>query len=337
MKLMILDGNSIVNRAFYGVRLLTAPDGTPTNGVFGFLSILQKLLTDQEPDAVCVAFDVHAPTFRHKQYAEYKGKRKPMPEDLVVQMPLLKEVLQTMGISCYECAGWEADDILGTVGKRCEEENWDCLIVTGDKDSFQLVTDTTHVFHVKSSKGQTTTTEYTPEVFQEEYGFAPIHIIDLKALMGDSSDNIPGVPGVGEKTATALIQNYSTISSIYSQLDTLDVKDGIKKKLEAGKESAEMSYDLATIRKDVPIDFDPKENVCPEVHRALGPGAGRRDGILQKTGISGVPGDDGIRSGLAEKDHFRRGLYCALCGRGSGSDLSVRRKGRVFRPLERLR
>lgn len=261
MKLMILDGNSIVNRAFYGVRLLTAPDGTPTNGVFGFLSILQKLLTDQEPDAVCVAFDVHAPTFRHKQYAEYKGKRKPMPEDLVVQMPLLKEVLQTMGISCYECAGWEADDILGTVGKRCEEENWDCLIVTGDKDSFQLVTDTTHVFHVKSSKGQTTTTEYTPEVFQEEYGFAPIHIIDLKALMGDSSDNIPGVPGVGEKTATALIQNYSTISSIYSQLDTLDVKDGIKKKLEAGKESAEMSYDLATIRKDVPIDFDPKENV----------------------------------------------------------------------------
>ena len=261
MKLMILDGNSIVNRAYYGVRLLTAPDGTPTNGVFGFLSILQKLLADQEPDAVCVAFDVHAPTFRHKQYAEYKGKRKPMPEYLVVQMPLLKEVLQTMGISCYECAGWEADDILGTVGRRCEEENWDCLIVTGDKDSFQLVTDKTHVFHVKSSKGQTTTMEYTPEVFQEEYGFAPIHIIDLKALMGDSSDNIPGVPGVGEKTATALIQNYSTISSIYSQLDSLDVKDGIKKKLEAGKESAEMSYDLATIRRDVPIDFDPKENI----------------------------------------------------------------------------
>ena len=261
MKLMILDGNSIVNRAYYGVRLLTAPDGTPTNGVFGFLSILQKLLADQEPDAVCVAFDVHAPTFRHKQFADYKGKRKPMPEDLVAQMPLLKEVLQTMGISCYECAGWEADDILGTVGRRCEEENWDCLIVTGDKDSFQLVTDTTHVFHVKTSKGQTTTLEYTPEVFQEEYGFAPIHIIDLKALMGDSSDNIPGVPGVGEKTATALIQNYSTIDNIYSQLESLDVKDGVKKKLAAGKESAEMSYDLATIRRDVPIDFDPKQNI----------------------------------------------------------------------------
>ena len=261
MKLMILDGNSIVNRAYYGVRLLTAPDGTPTNGVFGFLSILQKLLADQEPDAVCVAFDVHAPTFRHKQFADYKGKRKPMPEDLVVQMPLLKEVLQTMGISCYECAGWEADDILGTVGRRCEEENWDCLIVTGDKDSFQLVTDTTHVFHVKTSKGQTTTLKYTPEVFQEEYGFAPIHIIDLKALMGDSSDNIPGVPGVGEKTATALIQNYSTIDNIYSQLESLDVKDGVKKKLAAGKESAKMSYDLATIRRDVPIDFDPKQNI----------------------------------------------------------------------------
>ena len=261
MKRMILDGNSIVNRAYYGVRLLTAPDGTPTNGVFGFLSILQKLLADQEPDAVCVAFDVHAPTFRHKQFADYKGKRKPMPEDLVVQMPLLKEVLQTMGISCYECAGWEADDILGTVGRRCEEENWDCLIVTGDKDSFQLVTDTTHVFHVKTSKGQTTTLKYTPEVFQEEYGFAPIHIIDLKALMGDSSDNIPGVPGVGEKTATALIQNYSTIDNIYSQLESLDVKDGVKKKLAAGKESAKMSYDLATIRRDVPIDFDPKQNI----------------------------------------------------------------------------
>lgn len=261
MKLMILDGNSIINRAFYGVRLLTAPDGTPTNGVFGFLSILQKLLSDQEPDAVCVAFDVHAPTFRHKQYADYKGKRKPMPEDLVVQMPLLKSVLQTMGIACYECEGWEADDILGTVGKKCEEKNWDCLIVTGDKDSFQLITDTTHVFHVKTSKGQTTTLEYTPEVFQEEYGFAPTHIVDLKALMGDSSDNIPGVPGVGEKTATALIQNYTTIDNIYDQLESLDVKDGIRKKLEAGQESARMSYDLATIRRDAPIEFDPEANI----------------------------------------------------------------------------
>ena len=261
MKLMILDGNSIVNRAFYGVRMLNAPDGTPTNGIFGFLSILQKLMADQEPDATCVAFDVHAPTFRHKQYADYKGKRKPMPEDLVAQMPLLKTVLQTMGITCYECAGWEADDILGTVGKKCEESNWDCLIVTGDKDSFQLITDTTHIFHVKSSKGQTVTTEYTPELFREEYGFDPIHIVDLKALMGDSSDNIPGVPGVGEKTASALIQQYNTIQEIYEKLDELDIRDSLRNKLLSGKESAEMSFDLATIRKDVPIDFAPEKNL----------------------------------------------------------------------------
>lgn len=261
MKLMILDGNSIVNRAFYGVRLLNAPDGTPTNGIFGFLSILQKLLTDQVPDAVCVAFDVHAPTFRHQKYAEYKGKRKPMPEDLVVQMPLLKNVLETMGISCYECAGWEADDILGTVGRRCEEEHWDCVIVTGDKDSFQLITETTHVFHVKTSKGQTTTIEYTPEIFRQEYGFDPVHIVDLKALMGDSSDNIPGVPGVGEKTATGLIQQYTSLDTIYGQLDALDVRDSVKKKLEAGMDSARMSYDLATIRKDVPLDFNPDDNI----------------------------------------------------------------------------
>jgi len=261
MKLMILDGNSIVNRAFFGVRMLNAPDGTPTNGIYGFISILQRLLNEQKPDAVCVAFDVHAPTFRHKMYADYKGKRKPMPEDLVVQMPILKEVLESMKIRYYECEGWEADDILGTVGKKCEQSDWDCVIVTGDKDSFQLITDTTHVFHVKSSKGQTVTTEYSPQVFEEEYGFSPIHIIDLKALMGDSSDNIPGVPGVGEKTASALIQQYGNIRDIYEGIDTLDIKDSVRNKLIAGRESAEMSYELATIRTDAPIEFDPSENL----------------------------------------------------------------------------
>ena len=199
MKLMILDGNSIVNRAFYGIRMLNAPDGTPTNAVYGFLTIFQRILELEQPQAVCVAFDVHAPTFRHEQYAPYKAQRKPIPEELVVQMPLLKQTLDHMGIRRLELAGWEADDLLGTVAKRCEAAGWACEIVTGDKDSLQLITDTTHVCHVKTRMGQTETIEYTPEVFRAEYGFDPIHMIDLKALMGDSSDNIPGVPGIGEK------------------------------------------------------------------------------------------------------------------------------------------
>lgn len=257
---MILDGNSIVNRAYYGIRQLNAPDGTPTNGIYGFLAILQKLLENQQPDALCVAFDVHAPTFRHRMYSEYKGKRKPMPEDLVVQIPVLKEVLQAMGIRCYEKAGWEADDILGTAGRRCEEEGWDCLIVSGDKDSLQLVTETTHVFHVKTRMGKTEEKEYTPALFREEYGFDPIHLIDLKALMGDPSDNIPGVPGVGEKTATSLIQKYLSIDAIYRDLDAVEATPRIRQKLAEGKESAYASYRLATIVKDVPIDFTPEEN-----------------------------------------------------------------------------
>lgn len=261
MKLMILDGNSIVNRAFYGVRMLTAPDGAPTNGVYGFVAILQKLLDEQRPDSVCVAFDVHAPTFRHEAFADYKAQRRPMPDDLVKQMPVLKDVLDAMGIRRYECAGWEADDILGTAGKKCEDAGWDCLIVTGDKDSFQLITDTTHVFHVKSRMGQTETQEYTPEVFRAEYGFDPAHIVDLKALMGDPSDNIPGVPGVGEKTAMDLIQRYTTIERIYDGLDTLDVRDGVRKKLAEGRDSAFQSYRLATISREVPVDFAPEANL----------------------------------------------------------------------------
>jgi DNA polymerase-1 len=261
MKLMILDGNSIVNRAYYGVRMLNAPDGTPTNGVYGFVSILQKLLTEQKPDGVCVAFDVHAPTFRHEKFAEYKGKRKPMPDDLVVQMPVLKKVLDAMGIRRLECAGWEADDILGTVGARCEKSGWDCLVVTGDKDSFQLITDATHVFHVKSRMGRTETMEYTPQAFREEYGFDPPNIVDLKALMGDASDNIPGVPGVGEKTAMELIRRYATIEQIYSELETIDVKEGVRKKLSEGRDSAFLSYELATISREAPVDFAPEDGL----------------------------------------------------------------------------
>ena len=258
MKLLILDGNSIVNRAFYGIRQLNAPDGTPTNGVYGFLAILRKIIDEQKPDSVAVAFDLKAPTFRHLRYEGYKAQRKGMPEELAVQMPLLKQVLDAMGILRLELEGYEADDILGTVARICEQADWDCRIVTGDKDSFQLISEKTHICHVKSRMGQTTTTEYTPETFVQEYGFAPKNIVDLKALMGDSSDNIPGVPGVGEKTAMSLVQRYTEVSKIYEQLDTLDVKEGVRKKLREGEDSARLSYELATICTAAPIEFKPE-------------------------------------------------------------------------------
>ena len=255
MKLMILDGNSIINRAFYGIRMLNAPDGTPTNAVYGFLSTFRRVFDLAQPQAVCVAFDVHAPTFRHEQYALYKAQRKPMPEELAVQMPLLKQTLDYMGVRRLELAGWEADDLLGTVARRCEAAGWTCDVVTGDKDSLQLITDSTHVFNVKTRMGQTDTIEYTPERFREEYGFDPIRMIDLKALMGDSSDNIPGVPGIGEKTAKDLLVRFGTVADIYRDLDALDIKPGVRKKLAEGRESARLSFDLATIRTDAPIDF----------------------------------------------------------------------------------
>ena len=255
MKLMILDGNSIINRAFYGIRMLNAPDGTPTNAVYGFLSTFRRVFDLAQPQAVCVAFDVHAPTFRHEQYALYKAQRKPMPEELAVQMPLLKQTLDYMGVRRLELAGWEADDLLGTVARRCEVAGWTCDVVTGDKDSLQLITDSTHVFNVKTRMGQTDTIEYTPERFREEYGFDPIRMIDLKALMGDSSDNIPGVPGIGEKTAKDLLVRFGTVADIYRDLDALDIKPGVRKKLTEGRESAQLSFDLATIRTDAPIDF----------------------------------------------------------------------------------
>ncbi|MBR7074514.1 MAG: DNA polymerase I [Oscillospiraceae bacterium] len=260
MKLMILDGNSIVNRAFFGVRPLNAPDGTPTNAIFGFLSILQRMLDEQKPDAVCVSFDRREPTFRHKAYDGYKAQRKGMPEELAAQMPVLKETLDAMGIRRYEMAGYEADDILGTVSVKCAEKGWECVVVTGDKDSLQLITDTTTVCNVKTRMGQTETINYTPAVFREEYGFDPPQMVDLKALMGDSSDNIPGVPGVGEKTAMELVRKYGTVENIYADLSALDIKEGVRKKLAAGEESARMSYWLATILKEVPMDFDPAEN-----------------------------------------------------------------------------
>ena len=262
-KLMVLDGNSIVNRAFYGVSSnLTTRTGQPTNAVFGFLNILNKLLDEEQPQALCVTFDRKAPTFRHQAYEGYKAQRKPMPEELASQMPILKEVLSALNIPMYELDGWEADDLIGTIARRDEGAGWDTVIVTGDKDSLQLVTDHTTVKLVSTRMGRTTTKDMTPEIFREAYGFAPIHIIDLKALMGDASDNIPGVKGIGEKTAMALLAQQPSIDGLYANLDRMDVKPAARKKLVEGEEAARMSYDLATIRTNAPIDFKPEDNLC---------------------------------------------------------------------------
>ncbi|MCI8422907.1 MAG: DNA polymerase I [Lawsonibacter sp.] len=270
-KLMILDGNSIVNRAFYGVsQTLTTREGQPTNAIFGFLNILNKLLEEEKPQALCVAFDRSAPTFRHKAYEAYKANRKGMPDELASQMPLLKQVLEAMRVPMYELDGWEADDILGTVAARDAAAGWSTVIVTGDKDALQLVTDTATVKLVSTRMGRTTTRDVTPEAFQEEYGFAPVHIIDLKALMGDTSDNYPGVKGVGEKTAMALIQLYGSIDHLYDHMPDIcsapgvPAKPGVVKKLAEGEADARLSYTLATIRTDAPIDFAPEANLRQE-------------------------------------------------------------------------
>ena len=268
MNLMILDGNSIVNRAFYGVRPLTAPDGTPTNAVYGFLAILRRLIDELKPEALCVAFDRKEPTFRHRAWEGYKAQRKPMPEELAAQMPVLKDVLDAMGIRRYELPGYEADDILGTAASVCEKRGWNCTVVTGDKDSLQLISDQTTVCNVKTAKGQTETILYSPARFAEEYGFSPEKMIDLKALMGDSSDNIPGVPGIGEKTAMELVRKYGSIEEIYAALPSLEIKEGVRKKLSDGEESARFSFWLATIFREVPMDFTPEDNLWNENYTA---------------------------------------------------------------------
>ncbi|MCR5664621.1 MAG: DNA polymerase I [Oscillospiraceae bacterium] len=305
MKLMILDGNSIVNRAFYGIRTLTAPDGTPTNAVYGFLSILQHLLDEQKPDALCVSFDLKAPTFRHLAEASYKAQRKPMPEELAVQMPLLKETLDAMGVRRYEKEGFEADDILGTVSVRCAQAGWDCVIVTGDRDSLQLVTDRCSVCHVKSRLGQTETVLYTPERFRDEYGFEPKRMVDLKALMGDSSDNIPGVPGIGEKTALELLRRFGSLEELYAQLDSSEIRESVRKKLREGKESAEKSFWLATILCEVPMDFKPEDAVWNGDYRPELYGVFKRLGFnrfIEKWGL--VPPED--PAGQAPKEETPR-------------------------------
>ncbi|MBR2048489.1 MAG: DNA polymerase I [Oscillospiraceae bacterium] len=257
MKLLILDGNSVINRAFFGVKPLTTREGLFTHAIYGFLNILDRMEKEEQPEAVCVAFDLPGPTFRHLQYDGYKATRHGMPEELAMQMPVMKDVLRAMNIPIYECEGWEADDVIGTVSRICAEEDWECVIVTGDRDSLQLVDDNVTVA-LETTKG---VLRFTPQSFQAEYGFAPKHLIDLKALMGDSSDNIPGVKGIGEKTAKTLLQNFGTLDGVYENLDSKVIKPKQRENLTAYKDNAYLSYDLATIRRTAPIDFSPLDAV----------------------------------------------------------------------------
>lgn len=255
MKLLVLDGNSILNRAFYGIKLLTTKDGRFTNGITGFLNILLKLNSEVNPDAVAIAFDLKAPTFRHKMYDGYKAQRKGMPPELAEQMPVLKELLRALGYKLVEKEGYEADDILGTLSACCKGDDR-CYIATGDRDSLQLVNDNVTVLLASTKMGGQQTVYYDEKKVLEDYLVTPKQLIDIKALMGDSSDNIPGVAGVGQKTATDLIVKYKNIDYIYENLSSLDIKEGVRQKLANDKDMAYLSRTLGTICLEAPIDTD---------------------------------------------------------------------------------
>ena len=253
MKLMVLDGNSLVNRAFFGIKLLTTKDGRYTNAIYGFQNILLNLLAAHKPDAVAIAWDERAPTFRHTAYDGYKATRHGMPEELAQQMPVLKELLTDLGFVQVSKAGWEADDILGTLAAACEAAGGTTLLATGDRDSLQLVDDATTVLLATNKE----TIPMDPAAIREKYGIEPPQLIDVKSLMGDASDNIPGVPGIGEKTALALISKFGSLQAVYDNIDDKAVKPGQRAKLTANRDKADLSYMLGTIRKDAPIETDP--------------------------------------------------------------------------------
>lgn len=255
-KLLMIDSNSLINRSYYGVRYLSAPDGTPTNAVYGFMMTLLKIIGEQKPDYIIAAFDLKAPTFRHKLYDGYKAQRKPMPEELAAQMPIAKQLLDAMGIVRLEKEGYEADDIIGTVSRECGRRQIRCMIATGDKDDLQLADDYTSILLTTTRNGVTDTEEYTPERVWERYGVSPSEFIDVKALMGDASDNIPGVAGIGEKTAMALIAKYKSIENIYDNFEENGFSGAQERKLREGRQMAYLSKTLATIDTNVPVELD---------------------------------------------------------------------------------
>ncbi|MBR3149174.1 MAG: DNA polymerase I, partial [Eubacterium sp.] len=256
MKLLVLDGNSIVNRAFYGIRLLTNKKGEYTNAIYGFLNILLRLQEMSSAEAVAVAFDVHAPTFRHEMYSEYKAGRKGMPDELREQMPVLKNLLSLLGYKTVECEGWEADDILGTLAAQCRKNGDECFIATGDRDSLQLAHDGVRVLLARTKGGQAVTDVYDEKAIMDEYGVTPRQLIQVKALQGDSSDNIPGVKGIGAKTALDLISRFGSVDNIYENIDTIDVTKSVRAKLVADRENAYLSLKLGEIVCDAPVDTD---------------------------------------------------------------------------------
>lgn len=268
MKLLLIDGNSIMNRAYYGIRLLSNKKGTFTNALTGFMNIYMKLLKEEQPDRVGVAFDLKAPTFRHKMYEGYKATRHGMPDELAQQMPIIKELLKALGVTLIEKEGYEADDIIGTLSRAAAESGGECVIMTGDRDSFQLVGDKVTV----RLAGNKEDVHYTPAKIAEVYGVAPREMLEVKALMGDPSDNIPGVPGVGEKTALGLIQKYHTIRYIYDNIDSIEVINSVRSKLINGRESAELSRKLGEIELHAPVSEDMEDYRLAEGDKALAAG-----------------------------------------------------------------
>ena len=262
MRLLAIDGNSIMNRAFYGIRLLSNHKGIYTNAIFGFMNIYLKHVTALQPDAIAVAFDVHTPTFRHQKVSSYKANRKGMPEELAMQMPYLKKLLTLLGVQIVECPGYEADDVLGTLAQAMEEQGNDCTILSGDRDTLQLITDHVTVRLVTNRED----IDYTVQRFREEYGFYPISMIDLKALMGDASDNISGVSGIGPKTASTLIRSWGTVENVYDHIHQLNVSKMAIQKLIAGQESAMESKWLATIVKDAPVPTELQHYLPKPIH-----------------------------------------------------------------------
>lgn len=264
MKLLVFDGNSIINRAFYAIKNLTAKDGTPTNAVFGFLKLYFKYSDISKPDMVAVAFDVREKTFRHHMYSEYKAQRKGMPDELAVQMQPLKDILSAMNVKMFELAGFEADDIIGTLSDYCEHRGYECDIVSGDRDDLQLVSDKTRVIMPITRGGMSEVEVYDIAAVREKYGFEPERIVDLKSIMGDSSDNIKGVAGIGEKGATELIRKFGTLENVYENVESADIKPAVREKLKAGRDSAFLSKTLATIKRDVPIVISDEDMAISE-------------------------------------------------------------------------
>ena len=258
-KIVVIDGNSILNRAFYGImgsKMLQTADGTYTNAVYGFLAILFKLLDDVKPEYLAVAFDVKHPTKRHEMYKEYKGTRKGMPDELAAQMPIIKNVLRAMNIKVIEMPGYEADDILGTIAKYSEKNGIDTILLTGDRDSFQLASDHITIRIPRTKAGKTEVEDFDRNKILETYGLEPVQLIEVKGLMGDTSDNIPGVPGVGEKTALNLIKEFASIDAIYEKLENGEqvAKGKLKENLESNKDLAILSRELGRIDVNAPIE-----------------------------------------------------------------------------------